>query len=638
MTEPTAADPVVRRARGPRFSVIWLVPILALAVSLGIAWQSYAERGMLIEIAFDQASGISAEKTELRYRDVTVGLVEQVRFSADLSKVIASVRINRDLAPYLDEDAQFWVVRPEITAQGISGLSTVLSGNYIVGQWDSEAGTAQTRFEGLEDAPLNDPTEDGTRIRLTARDSNSIIAGAPILYKGIQVGNVESPELAESRDHVVITGFIRAPYDSIITSDTRFWDISGVSVELDTSGVSLNFASLASLVQGGVSFDTFVSGGQPVGDGAVFPLYADETAARSSLLSDPTAERLRVLTMFEGTVGGLTEGATVRFRGVPVGEVDNVAMIADDRDGRKVIRMRAILAIIPARLGLSEEDGVDEALDLLTAYVEEGLRVRLTTASLLSSELVVDLVELPVETEAEITFTEMGLPQLPTIEPLVTDLNATAEGVLQRINNLPVEEVLASIRGLMDNASQLIGSEDVRAVAPGINATLADLRALQPEITETLAEFRSISPEVNETLAEFRTITPEVSNTLAEFRTIAPEVNETLDKATDTLEEVRLIVAGLRESGATENINNVFDSAANAADAVEAAAGELPKLTARLATLASRTEKVVESYGDNSRLINGALSTLRDVSEAADALRSLARSIQRNPNSLILGR
>lgn len=612
MIEPKAADPVVRRARGPRFSVVWLVPILALAVSLGIAYQTYAERGVLIEIAFDSASGIAAEKTELRYRDVTVGLVEDVRFSDDLGEVIAAVRIDRNLAPYLDENAEFWVVRPEISAQGITGLNTVLSGVYIVGQWDSTAGAARTRFDGLENAPINNPDEDGTRVRLSARDSNSIIAGAPILYKGIPVGTVEAPDLAEGGEQVIITGFVRAPYDEIITNDTRFWNISGVSVSLDTSGVSLNFSSLASLVQGGISFDTFVPGGDAVADGTEFPLYADESAARSSLLNDPTAERLRALAVFDGTVGGLAEGATVRFRGVPVGEVDNVAMVAGERDGRKVVRMRAMLAIIPSRLGLSNEDGVEEALDLLSVYVEEGLRVRLATASLLSSDLVVDLIELPIdeEGEAEIVMTEMGIPQLPTIEAEVSDLNATAEGVFQRINNLPIEEVLASVQGLIDNASALVASDDIRAVAPGINATLADLRALQPEVTSTLEE----------------------------FRTITPELTDTLDEATATLEEVRLIVAGLRESGATENVNNVFASAANAADAVEAAAGELPKLTARLTTLATRTEKVIESYGDNSRLINGALSTLRDVSEAADALRSLARTIQRNPNSLIIGR
>ncbi|WP_417522889.1 intermembrane transport protein PqiB [Marinovum sp.] len=610
MTEPTAARPVVRPARGPRFSVVWLVPILALAVSLGIAYQSYAERGVLIEITFDTASGIAAEKTELRYRDVTVGLVEDVRFAPDLSNVITSVRIDRELAPYLDENAEFWVVRPEISAQGISGLNTVLSGVYIVGQWDSTAGTPRTRFEGLAAAPLNQLDDDGTRIRLSARDSNSIIAGAPILYKGIPVGNVEAPELAESGDHVVITGFVREPYDSIITSDTRFWDISGVSFSLDTSGVSLNFSSLASLVQGGISFDTFVAGGAPAAPGEVFPLYSDESAARSSLLDDPTAERLRAIVSFDGTVGGLAEGAAVRFRGVTVGEVDSVGMVAADRDGRKVVRMRATLAIIPSSLGLSDEDGVEEALDLLTVYVEEGLRARLAPASLLSSDLVVDLVDVPDAEPSAITMTEMGVPELPTIEAEVSDLNATAEGVFKRINNLPVEELLASIQGLIDNASSLVGSDDIRSIAPSINATLADLRLLQPE----------------------------VATTLAEFRTITPELTQTLDEATATLEEVRLIVAGLRESGATENVNNVFASAANAADAIEAAAGELPKLTARLTTLANRSEKVIESYGDNSRLINGALSTLRDVSEAADALRSLARTIQRNPNSLIIGR
>lgn len=193
MTEPTAAEPQMRPAKGPRFSAVWLVPILALAVSLGIAWQSYADRGVLIEIAFDSASGIAADKTELRYRDVTVGLVEDLRFSADLSQVITSVRVDKSLAPYLDAEAEFWVVRPEISAQGISGLNTVLSGVYIVGQWDSEPGTAQDSFQGLKDAPLNDPTQDGTRILLTARDGNSIAAGAPILYKGIPVGSVEAP-------------------------------------------------------------------------------------------------------------------------------------------------------------------------------------------------------------------------------------------------------------------------------------------------------------------------------------------------------------------------------------------------------------------------------------------------------------
>ncbi|KUF10388.1 intermembrane transport protein PqiB [Pseudoponticoccus marisrubri] len=599
MTDPAPAEPTVRPARAgllSGLSFIWLVPILALVVSLGIAWQSYAERGKLIEIAFDNASGVAPDKTELKYRDVAVGLAEEVRFSEDLSHVIVAVRVDQSIAPYLDEDAQFWVVRPEVSAQGISGLDTVLSGVYIGGSWDAEAGEAQTEFRGLPKAPLSDPTRDGTAIQLSARDGNSIVAGAPILYKGIQVGAVEAPELTESGDGVVIRGFIEAPHDRILTQNTRFWDISGVSVSLGPGGVSLNLSSVASLVQGGISFDTLVAGGAAVEDGHVYPLYPDPEAARASLLDDPAAARLQVRALFDGSVGGLAEGADVRFRGVTVGEVSSVAMVASEIGARRVVRLQAVLSIVPERLGLGEDAAPEAALDFLADYVGQGLRARLGTGGLLSSELVVELVELP-EAEAATLGTEGdALPELPTVPAELGSLNATAEGVFERINNLPVEEVLASLQGLLDNANALIGSEDTQALAPEITATLSELRTLVPDLTRTLAS------------------------------------------AEGALGEVEQIAAGLRESGATENVNEVFSSAASAANAIEAAAGELPQLAARLEGVAARAESVLGAYDDNSRLISSALATLRDVSEAADALRTLARTLQRNPNSLLMGR
>lgn len=599
MTDQRPAEAIVQPGRegiASRFSFVWLVPILALAVSLGIAWKSYADRGVLIEIAFDSASGVAAAKTELKYRDVTVGTVEDVSFTEDLSQVLVSVRVERTLTPFLDEDAQFWVVRPEVSAQGISGLNTVLSGVYIEGSWNSEAGEAQTFFTGLKRAPLGDPTRAGTAIRLSAKDGNSIVGGAPILFKGIAVGAVEAPELTENGDGVVINGFIQAPYDRMLTTNTRFWDISGVSVTLGPGGVALDISSLASLLQGGISFDTLVSGGDPVAPGAVYPLYDTQAAARASLLDDPTGERLRVVAIFDGKVAGLADEATVRFRGVPVGQVENVAMIATEIGGRKTVRLHATLAINPARLGLGAEADPAAALEFLHAFVAQGLRARLATASLLSGELVVDLVELPESDPAEIVTPEGGLPELPTAPADVANLNATAEGVFERINNLPVEEVLASVQALFDSANALLAADDTRALVPGVNATLADLRTLMPELTVTM------------------------------------------DQTRKTLAEAQAIAAELRESGATENVNKVFASAASAADAVELAAAELPKLTDRLNTLASRTETVLKAYDDSSRLIAGALATLRDVSEAADAMYTLARMLQRNPNSLLMGR
>ncbi len=147
MSDPTGAAPLdVRPAKKgllSRLSIIWLVPLLALAVSLAVAWQSYANRGTLIEIVFENASGISADETVIKYRDVDVGRVEDVTFSDGLDVVIVKARIDQGVVPYLDDDAQFWVVRPDVSVRGISGLDTVLSGVYIEGSWDTEPDVAQ---------------------------------------------------------------------------------------------------------------------------------------------------------------------------------------------------------------------------------------------------------------------------------------------------------------------------------------------------------------------------------------------------------------------------------------------------------------------------------------------------------------
>ena len=72
MSDATPAKMNMRPARAS-LSWVWLVPLLALAVSLFVAWQSYAQRGKLIDIIFQSAEGITAGETVLKFRDVEVG-------------------------------------------------------------------------------------------------------------------------------------------------------------------------------------------------------------------------------------------------------------------------------------------------------------------------------------------------------------------------------------------------------------------------------------------------------------------------------------------------------------------------------------------------------------------------------------
>ncbi|WP_439155946.1 intermembrane transport protein PqiB [Yoonia sp.] len=674
-----------------RLSLVWLVPVIALVVSLGAAWQSFQDRGTLVTISFENASGISAGETQIKYRDVTVGTVEEVTFAPGLDVVLVHARIDKTVAPYLDDDAQFWVVRPNVSVRGITGLDTVLSGVYIEGNWDTEADVQQSEFTGLEQPILTRAGQRGTQVVLRAADGGSITAGAPVLHKGLQVGYLENPELSFDGNQVVVSAFIESPYDRRITSNTRFWDTSGFSVSFGASGVSLDVNSLASLIEGGVAFDTIVSGGQPVRDGQTFDIFPSRETARDSLFNDPNAEVLEVAVLFEESVSGLSAGSDVRLQGIRVGEVRAISAIVVGEGENADVRLQAVLAIEPGRLGMSANATPEDALELLSDFVNQGLRARMVTGNILSGSLSVELVEVENALPAIINFTSGQYPVIPTTESQISDVAATAEDVLARINALPVEELMDGAIDLMDSLEQLatdqatrdaprallalledargiVASEDTQAVPGDLRKVINDLDAIIASASEAdlvgdfdaaLAVATQAAANVEEATRNLPQITASIealttrANTL-EFEALMTSATQTLasidrlvgsdDAAAlpaslnGALDQMRGFLAEVRDGGAIENVNAALASANEAARAVEQAVSTLPELSAQASALVSQTEAVIESYSERSRFNAETLATLRDIQAAADAVSALSRAIQRNPNSLITGR
>ncbi|MFN3664047.1 intermembrane transport protein PqiB [Yoonia sp.] len=694
-TPPNGPAPMaIRPAKRPiaqRLTLVWLVPILALAISLGAAWQNYRDQGVRITIAFENAAGVTAGATEIRYRDIRVGLVEAVEFDNDLSTILVHARVDQDIAPYLDADAQFWVVRPNVSVRGISGLDTVLSGVYIEGNWNNEADVAQTNFTGLEQPVLTRAGQRGTSITLRTENAGAIAAGAPVLHKGLTVGYLEEPQLNLDGSGIMVNAFILAPYDRRITSSTRFWDVSGFSVSFGAGGVALNVNSLASLIEGGVEFDTVVSGGEPVTEGQSFTIYASEQIARDSLFVDPSAEVLRVAVLFEEAVTGLTRGSEVRFQGIRIGEVSEISAIVVGQGDQAEVRLQSVLNIQPSRLGLGVDATADDALELLSDFVTRGLRARMVTGNILSGSLQVELVQIPDALPAIMAQTSGAFPVIPTTDSNVSDVAATAEGVLARINALPVEDLMNGAINLMDSIEQLVASEDTRNVPGSVIALLEeargivgseDLQAVPADLRNLIAEIDTIIASANETgivtsldevlvvaasaLANIDEATrnlPRITADIEELTTRANqlELEALVTSATSTLnsidafiaaddtralpgslngalDELRNVMAEVREGGAVENVNELLASANAAARAVEDAVATLPALSAQAGRLVTQSETVIASYGDRSRFNAETLTTLREIQSAANAVSALARAIQRNPNSLITGR
>ncbi|MFC2278662.1 MAG: MlaD family protein, partial [Cardiobacterium hominis] len=114
-----------------RLSYLWLLPVIALGIGLWLAYSHLSQIGPVIRIAFTSAEGLDAGKTKIRYKDLEVGTVTSIDLSNDLKQIIVTAQMQRTAEPLLKKDSQFWVVKPQISTGGITGLGTLISGNYI---------------------------------------------------------------------------------------------------------------------------------------------------------------------------------------------------------------------------------------------------------------------------------------------------------------------------------------------------------------------------------------------------------------------------------------------------------------------------------------------------------------------------
>lgn len=660
-------------------NIVWLVPILALVVTIGVAWTSFVNRGALIEIEFADATGITPGETGLRFREITVGQVESVKFTSDLSSVSVQVRVDPDVAQYIDDEASFWIVRPQVSAQGVTRLDTVLTGAFIEGYWDSEVTRKQTEFTGLERPPLVRSDAEGSWIVLQMDSADGISEGAPILYHGVQVGQMDHIRLAEDgSDTVIANAFVEAPHDKRLSSATSFWDTSGFSLSLGTSGVAFNVNSLSSLLQGGVAFDTFASGGKPVETGQIFTVYPDEETARNNMFIADQSEQLFLTMLVDNAVSGLAKGSDVQFFGLRVGTVTDISVFVqepEDADLTPSTLQRVTIAISPSRLGLKTGATAEDALAFLQDSVRSGLRARVASTGFFGSSLMVELVNIPTATAAEIDMAAEPHPTIPAVEGDLSDFTQTAEGFMDRIGELPMEEVLVAATNMMESITAIASSPETRAIPESLRKTieeaetaLNDVNAITKElrdsgaaanmgtmVNEATAAFVSVQEAADEVPAmvdeideiatrmaevDFAAIGAQAEGILADLRAmLGSEDAEALPRnLSNTLEAAAGLLNDLRDGNAAGSLNNALDSASTAADEIAKAVQELPELLQRLQATAARADSVLAAYGDRSAFNSEAINVLRELRRATESLGSLARMIERNPRAFILGR
>jgi paraquat-inducible protein B len=430
---------------------------------------------------------VEAGKTFIKYKDVNIGQVTTVQLSDDYTKVTVTAKIAKSAEGLIVEDAKFWVVEPRVTLSGVSGLGTLLSGNYI-GFGPGKSNKRQRMFTGLEVAPIITLDQPGRQFVLQTESLGSLGIGSPVYYRRLQAGQVIAYNLASDGKAIQVKVFVNTPYDQYVNPETRFWNASGVDVSVGAGGVEVRTQSLVALLAGGLAFETppFALKTEPAAANTVFTLYHDQTTA----MKQPEAVAAHYVLYFNESLRGLSVGAPVTLVGLPAGEVTSVGFDLDPVTFN--IRGRVEFAAYPERLvarlsarqtavGETFGQNVQQRHALFQHLVEKrGLRAQLRSGSLLTGQLYVAFDYYPNAPQATIDWSQ-EVPELPAVPSTVQDIEAKLTSIAAKLDNLPYEAIGADLTKALAALAQTLKSTDKAVnrldteITPGLKTTLDGL-------------------------------------------------------------------------------------------------------------------------------------------------------------------
>lgn len=488
--ETKAGEAKVQKVKN--WSPVWIFPIVTALIGAWILFYHYSHQGPVVTLITNNAEGIEGGKTTIKSRSVDVGVVESATLTDDLTHVEIKARLNSGMEKLLHSDSVFWVVKPQIGREGVSGLGTLLSGAYIELQPGSKGGEPE-RYQLLDAPPLAPPDAKGIRVVLDSSRAGQLSPGDPVLFRGYRVGSVEASTFNPQERTISYQLFINAPNDRLVTSNVRFWKDSGIAVDLTSAGMRVEMGSLTTLFGGGVSFDVpeGFELGQPVAERAEFKLYDDQRSIQESLYT----EHVDYLMFFKDSIRGLQPGAPVEFRGIRLGTVAKVPYFVPGL--RQALnddyRIPVLVRIEPERLEMQMGEDAGIATNL-PELLQKGLRASLKTGNLVTGALYVDLDFYPKAEPISGLREFAGHQVIPTMSGGLAQIQQRLMDTLDKINNLPLNPMLEQATGTLaesqrtmrhlqttlDNLNKITASQSMQQLPDDMQKTLRELnRSMQ---------------------------------------------------------------------------------------------------------------------------------------------------------------
>lgn len=499
------SDPDVPSRPRLRFSLIWLLPLAAAVAAVFVLSGHFFGMGPRITVSFQTAEGLEANRTQVMYKHVPIGKVVGIDIDKARDRVNVDIELQASATAFADKGTRFWVVRPRIGFNEISGVGTLLTGSFI-GADAGDKGEQAEHFRGLEHPPAISFGEAGSRFILHADDLGSLNVGSPVYLRRVQVGRVIGTGLSGEGSGVDVTVFIAAPNDRFVTQNTRFWNASGVDISVGVEGRQVNVESMAAVLNGAVAFQAPPYPEHPpvAAANSRFTLFQE----RGDALARPLGYARYLVMNFDEPVRGLAVGAPLEFYGVNVGQVTSVRLEYDQQRQLPVTRVDAVM--YPNRLGavhdklhkdLGRDDENTTAM-LMGRFIEHGLRAQARTGNLLTDQKYLLLGFVP--NAAPVTFDYAARPfEIPTVPGGLSVMEDQIKQIMAMAGRLPMAELS---RNLTRSLQQLpLAVQQVnQQVVPQLRDTLLEANQTLRGAVDSVAEGSTQREQFNETADQLK--------------------------------------------------------------------------------------------------------------------------------------
>lgn len=487
------------------FTSIWIVPFIALLIAGWLAFQYYSELGPKIRIKFPTNEGLKAGQSQIKYKDVPIGTVEKITLDEDGDGVVVTARMDNSAKPFLNKDAKFWIVKPEVGLSGVRGLDTLISGTYI-GMYAKKGGEFKETFIGTDHSFLNNLGGGKYYMLRTPVGISSVRQGTPVYFKNIKVGQVEYVVLDNDKAFIDVIVFINKEYTDFVHRRSKFWVRSTVDMTLNNGSLDINVAPVTDLLNGAIEFSSpEIEGDKTIPDAFSFTLYRSKSRVNSKKIGNRKKEIEFFKLHTSGELAKLRIGSNVEYKGFKIGSVSQISLYYDkvthNMNGEVILELDTSVFADPNDSNHTGKENLYEA-------VQEGLRARIVPIDPITGRLYVDLAFTKNDSNKSMV-TEGKYAVLPVVESRSGNIMASIGSILDKINKLPLDKLVNSLDKVINDTSK----------------PLANANELMKELKKSAKQLSRLTNK-------------------KAFVAMPDEVDKTLKELTRTLKSTRKVVDG----------------------------------------------------------------------------------------------